>query len=452
MINASSSSADDAVFRKVARRIIPFIFICYVVNFIDRVNIGFAKLQFLQDLKFDDAVFGIAAGMFFIGYVIFELPSNLLAARIGVRKTLLRIMVLWGALTIVLMFVRSATALYAVRFLLGAAEAGFFPAIILYLTYWFPDRRRGRIMSLFVMAVPLAGIVGGPLSGSIMSGLHGALGFAGWQWLFLIEGIPAIALGIAAYFVLDDRPADARWLSNSEQARIAAALSAGRAQRAADAHTEMRTEARKHGRLAEVLTNPRIYVLAAIYFSVFMALNAMGFWIPTLLRQVGVSHIRDIGWLSGGISVCTAIGIVLIGRHSDRRMERRWHVAGCGFVVAASFLLLPLAAHSIALTVALLIAASVGIYAALSLFWTIPTAYLHEDAAAGGIATITAIGAIGGAVSPWLVGTLKMSTGSLYIGLAAIAVLLTLGMLTLLWILRRPASHAQAAADAVAHR
>jgi len=456
MNNASSSSADDAVFRKVARRIIPFIFICYVVNFIDRVNIGFAKLQFLQDLKFDDAVFGIAAGMFFIGYVIFELPSNLLAARIGVRKTLLRIMVLWGALTIVLMFVRTASTLYAVRFLLGAAEAGFFPAIILYLTYWFPDRRRGRIMSLFVMAVPLAGIVGGPLSGSIMSGLHGALGFAGWQWLFLIEGVPAIVLGLAAYFVLDDRPADARWLSDSEKACIAAALSAGRARRAAEARdvaaNEMGNEARKHGRLAEVLTNPRIYVLSAIYFSVFMALNAMGFWIPTLLRQVGVGHIRDIGWLSGGISVCTAIGIVLIGRHSDRRMERRWHVAGCGFAVAASFLLLPLAAHSIALTVALLIAASVGIYATLSLFWTIPTAYLHEDAAAGGIATITAIGAIGGAVSPWLVGTLKASTGSLYIGLTAIAVLLTLGMLTLLWILRGSASHAQHAADAVAHR
>ncbi|MFT4063877.1 MFS transporter [Paraburkholderia sp.] len=441
MIDTSGNSTDDAVFRKVARRIIPFIFICYVVNFIDRVNIGFAKLQFLQDLKFDDAVFGIAAGMFFVGYVIFELPSNLLAARIGVRRTLLRIMVLWGALTIVLMFVRSAGMLYAVRFLLGAAEAGFFPAIILYLTYWFPDKRRGRIMSLFVMAVPLAGVIGGPLSGSIMSGLHGSFGLAGWQWLFLIEGIPAIALGFAAYFVLDDRPADARWLSDSEKARIAAALSAARAP---DAHTQVR--------LVEVLTNPRIYVMSAIYFSVFMALNAIGFWIPTLLRQVGMHRISDIGWLSGGISVCTAIGIVLIGRHSDRRMERRWHVAGCGFAVAASFLLLPLTAHSIALTVALLIVASVGIYAALSLFWTIPTAYLHEDAAAGGIATITAIGAIGGAVSPWLVGMLKASTGSLYIGLAAIGVLLSLGMLTLLWILRGPAGDAQGAADVVANR
>ena len=444
MIDASGNSADDAVFGKVARRIIPFIFICYVVNFIDRVNIGFAKLQFLQDVKLDDAVFGMAAGMFFVGYVIFELPSNLLAARIGVRKTLLRIMVLWGTLTVLLMFVRGAHSLYVLRFLLGAAEAGFFPGVILYLTYWFPDRRRGRIISQFVMAVPLAGIVGGPLSGSIMSGLHGALGLAGWQWLFLIEGIPAIALGLAACFVLDDRPADARWLSDSEKAQIAAALSEDRAQQPAGAHA--------HTRLAEALANPRIYVLSAIYFSVFMALNAIGFWIPTLLRQVGVHHISDIGWISGGISVCTAIGIVLIGRHSDRRMERRWHVAGCGFAVAASFLLLPLTAHSIALTVALLIVASVGIYAVLSLFWTIPTAYLRGSAAAGGIATITAIGAIGGAVSPWLVGTMKTQTGSLYTGLAAIGVLLALGMLTLLWILRTPLREAAPAADALANR
>ncbi|MFM0239313.1 MFS transporter [Paraburkholderia phytofirmans] len=442
MNNASSSSADDGVFRKVARRIIPFIFVCYVVNFIDRVNIGFAKLQFLQDLKLDDSVFGIAAGMFFVGYVIFELPSNLLAARIGVRKTLVRIMVLWGALTVVLAFVRSAHALYVVRFLLGAAEAGFFPGVILYLTYWFPDRRRGRIMSLFVMAVPLAGIVGGPLSGWIMSHLHGELGFAGWQWLFLIEGVPAIALGLVAYFVLDDRPADAKWLNDSEKAQIATALNAGRARHA--------PEARSHAPLADVLTNPRIYLMSTIYFTVFMALNAVGFWIPSLLRQVGVHRISDIGWMSGAISLCTAIGMLLLGRHSDRHMERRWHVAGCGFAVAASFLLLPLTAHSVALTVVLLVIASVGIYAALSLFWTIPTSYLREDTAPGGIATITALGALGGAVSPWMVGALKTSTGSLYTGLGAIGVLLVIGMVVLLLCVQAvPASDRRPAGDAV---
>ncbi|WP_322056477.1 MFS transporter [Paraburkholderia sp. J63] len=441
MHNPSATQHDDATFRKIARRIVPFLFVCYVVNFIDRVNIGFAKLQFLQDLKLDDAIFGIAAGMFFIGYVVFEVPSNLLLARIGVRKTLLRIMVLWGGLTVLLMFVHNATTLYVLRFLLGAAEAGFFPGIVLYLTYWFPDSRRGRILSLFIMAVPLAGVIGGPLSGAIMSHLHDAMGLRGWQWLFLIEGVPAIALGVMALLYLDNRPADARWLTSAEKQHVQAALDADRQRR--------RAHAAPAARLRDVLRNPRIHLLSAIYFCIFMGLNAIGFWIPTLLRQVGVHEVRDVGWLSGAISVCTAIGIALIGRSSDRRMERRWHVAACGFVVAVSFLLLPFAAHSVAFTVVLLMAASVCIYATLSIFWTIPTAWLDGGAAAGGIAVITAIGALGGAVSPSLVGLLKAYTGNLYAGFAVIALLLAAGMVMLLCTVPAPRNEArQAAAQA----
>jgi D-galactonate transporter len=424
MQTQAASSYGDAIYRKIARRIVPFLFLCYVVNFIDRVNIGFAKLQFLQDLKLTDTVFGVAAGMFFIGYVAFELPSNLLLARIGVRKTLLRIMALWGVVTVALMFVQNATMLYVMRFLLGAAEAGFFPGIILYLTYWFPDHRRGRITSLFVMAVPIAGIIGGPLSGWIMTELHDALGLRGWQWLFLVEGLPAIALGVMAMCYLDDHPRDARWLSDAEKSHVAAALEDDR--RCRGEH-ELAPS-----RLRDVLLSPRIYLLAAIYFTVFMCLNAIGFWIPTILREVGVQRITDIGLLSGAISVCTAIGIVAIGRSSDRRMERRWHVASCGFAAAICFLLLPLASHNVPFTVLLLAVASIAIYAALSIFWTIPTAYLEGTAAAGGIATITAIGAIGGAISPSLVGTLKTHTGNLYIGMSMIAVLLAIGMIALL--------------------
>ncbi|CAH2914056.1 MAG: Uncharacterized MFS-type transporter [uncultured Paraburkholderia sp.] len=316
--------------------------------------------------------------------------------------------------------------------------------MVLYLTYWFPNRQRGRIMSLFVMAVPLAGIIGGPLSGLIMSELHGAMGLAGWQWLFLVEGAPAILLGLAAYFVLDDRPADARWLSDAEKARIAAALADAPKQHGGGAHGPVR--------LAQVLTNPRIYLMSAIYFSVFLGLNAIGFWIPTLLRQVGVHSISHIGWLSGGISACTAVGIVLIGRHSDRRMERRWHVAASGLAVSASFLLLPLAAHSVALTVAALVVASVSIYSTLSLFWTIPTLYLQKDAMAAGVATITAIGAIGGAVSPSLVGLLKTSTGSVYAGLAVVGVVLALGMLALLRVVRPQPASAPRQVEAAAGR
>ncbi|WGS52444.1 MFS transporter [Paraburkholderia sp. D15] len=430
MQRSSAAAPEDAIYRKIARRIVPFLFFCYVVNFIDRVNIGFAKLQFLQDLKLDDAVFGLAAGMFFVGYLVFEVPSNLLLEKIGVRKTLLRIMVLWGSLTVLLMFVKSAGMLYLLRFLLGAAEAGFFPGIILYLTYWFPDRQRGRITSLFIMAVPLAGIIGGPLSGWIMVHFHDLLGLRGWQWLFLIEGVPAIALGVMALLYLDDRPASAKWLSHEEKRFVAMALDADRKTRG--------TQYTPPAGLADVLRNPRIYLLSAIYFCVFMGLNAIGFWIPTLLRHVGVQQLGHIGWISGGMSVCTAIGIVVIGHSSDRRAERRWHVAACGFAVAASFLLLPFAARSVPFTVALLVVASICIYATLSIFWTIPTADLDGGAAAAGIATITAIGAIGGAVSPSLIGSLATRTGSIYTGFAVIAVLLIAGMIALLWAVPSP--------------
>lgn len=436
MFISPARSQDDGIYRKIAWRIVPFLFVCYVVNFIDRVNIGFAKLQFLHDLHLNDAVFGVAAGMFFIGYVLFELPSNLLLARIGVRKTLLRIMVSWGVITVLLMFVKNAPMLYVLRFLLGAAEAGFFPGIILYLTYWFPDNRRGRITSLFIVAVPLAGIIGGPVSGAIMGHLHDALGLRGWQWLFIAEGVPAIVLGLLAMFLLTDRPHDAKWLDGAETARVLAALEADARRRSEQGAVP--------AKLIDVLRNPRIYLLSLIYVAIFMGLNAVGFWIPTILRQVGVQQVGNIGWLSGAISIFTAIGMVLIGRSSDRRMERRWHVAGCGLATAASFLLLPLAAHSIALTTVLLVVASACIYSVLSIFWTIPTAYLEGGAAAGGIATITAIGALGGAVSPALVGTLKAHTGSVYPGLAVVAALLAAAMAALLCFVPAPRRSAAA--------
>lgn len=412
----------DALYRRIAWRIVPFLFICYVVNYIDRVNIGFAKLQFLQDLKLNDAVFGLAAGLFFVGYLVFELPSNLLMARIGVRKTLMRIMVLWGAFTVLLMFVQNATMLYVLRFLLGAAEAGFFPGIIFYLTLWFPNQRRGRITSLFIMAVPLAGIIGGPVSGWIMDSFHDLHGLRGWQWLFLIEGVPAIVLGVLALVCLADKPQQARWLSDAEKAVVSAALETDHQQR----------ETATSARLVDALRSPRLYLLSAIYFTAFMGLNAVGFWIPTILKGVGVQTLTQIGWLSGVISVCTAIGIFLIGRSSDRHMERRWHTALCGFAAAVAFLLLPLASHSAALTVALLAVASIGMLGVLIVFWTIPANYLQGTAAAGGIAVISSIGAVGGFVSPTLVGALKAQTGSIHSGLAVVAAALIAGMIALL--------------------
>lgn len=437
MKSAMPLSPDDALFRKITRRIVPFLFVCYVINFIDRVNIGFAKLQFLQDLKLNDAVYGMAAGIFFVSYMAFEVPSNLMLAKIGVRKTLMRIMFLWGLFTVLLMFTKNATMLYVLRFLLGAAEAGFFPGIILYLTYWFPDARRGRVTSLFVIAIPLAGVIGGPLSGGIMSHFDTVMGLRGWQWLFLIEGVPAMALGIMALFFLDDRPKDAKWLTPAEQARVMAELAADSANGAKEG---------AHGSMRDALRNPRIYLLAFIYFTIFMGLNAVSFWIPSIIRQVGVQNIGTIGLISGGISVCTAIGTLVAGYSSDRHGERRWHVAGSGFAVAAAFLMLPLASGSVPLTVCCLAVASVGLYANLATFWTIPPAYLRGGSAAGGIAMITALGAIGGVLSPNIVGTLKEVTGSLYSGLAVIASVLIVGMITLLCALPSPRSEADRAA------
>jgi sugar phosphate permease len=423
MVMMQAHASTDALYRKIALRIVPFLFICYVVNFIDRVNIGFAKLQFLDDLGLDDGVFGVAAGMFFIGYVIFEIPSNLMLGRIGARKTLMRIMVLWGGFTVLLAFVQTATWLYVLRFLLGAAEAGFFPGIVLYLTYWFPSRRRGRVMSLFIMAVPIAGIIGGPVSGAIMSHFQHVAGLRGWQWLFVAEGVPAIALGLLALVCLKDAPHLAAWLNADERARLAADLQADHALNSAS----------KIKHLGDLLRSPRLYLMAAIYFTIFAFLNAIGFWIPTVLKSVGAHSVAQIGWLAGAIATAAAIGVLVVGYHSDRTMERRWHVAGCGFASAVAFLLLPLAAHDVGFSAALLGVASIGIYSVLSIFWTIPTAYLQGDAAAGGIAFITAVGAIGGAMSPSIVGLLKTHTGSLYMGLSAIAVLLVVGMLALLW-------------------
>lgn len=430
MQNSALSPQEDATYRKIAWRIVPFLFLCYVVNFIDRVNIGFAKLQLLQDLQLNNEIFGIAAGMFFAGHMMFEVPSNLLLARIGARKTLLRIMVSWGAITVSLMFVSNALTLYLLRFLLGAAEAGFFPGVILYLSYWFPDHRRGRITSLFVVALPMAGVIGGPLSGAIMGHMHHVLGLRGWQWLFLVEGVLAILLGMLSLRLITDRPQQASWLTPAEKTLLDTELDTGIARRrAVDAVPAS---------LRDVLRSPRVYLLACIYVTIVMCLNAVGFWIPSLLRQIGIQRIGNIGWLSGVISVISAIGVVLVGRSSDYRMERRWHVTGCGLGTAVSFLLLQFVAHSAIWTAILLSIASACIYSVLSLFWTIAAAYLEGGAAASGIAVITTLGSLGGIVSPVLIGTIRTHTGDIYGGLSVVAMLLMAGMLALLRVARAP--------------
>ena len=414
-------AAHSRLYGRIAWRLIPFLLACYTVAIIDRFNIGFAKLQFLHDLNIDDAVFGLAAGIFSVGYVALEVPSNLLLVKVGVRKTLLRIMVLWGIVTVLLALVQNQYHLYLLRFLLGAAEGGFFPGILYYLTLWFPDRVRGRMTSLFVMAVPLGGVIAGPLSGLIMDHMQGVHGLHGWQWLFLLEGVPAVLLGIVAYLYLADGPEVASWLSTDEQRQVASELARDRA--AVPGTTRSFTAA---------LREPRVYLLSFIYFAFFCSLNTILLWTPTLLKRVGVATTTEIGWLSGAISVASAIGMVAIGYSSDRTRERRWHVVSCGLVAATCFIALQAAQASILVTVMLLAVASIGIFAILSLFWTIPNAMLEGNAAAGGIALISAIGSFGGAVCPALIGWMNVATGSIYAPLALVGAVLGIGMLTLI--------------------
>jgi len=401
-------------YSKVTWRIIPFLFICYVFAYLDRVNIGFAALQMKQDLGFSDAVYGLGAGIFFIGYFLLEVPSNLLLEKIGARKTLMRIMILWGVISGSFAFVTTPTQFYAARFLLGAFEAGFFPGIVLYLTYWYPPMMRGKIITLFMSAIAVSGIIGGPMSGWIMSNMSQTSGLDGWQWLFLIEAIPSIIFGFLVIFVLADKPADARWLSAREKEVVAHEVG--------NAGTHGHDES-----FLKTLRDPRLYALSIIYFTIAAGLYIISFWLPEMVRSYHVTDPFRIGMLTAIPYLTTTVGMVFIGRHSDKTRERRWHVA-LGMLVAAAGLVAVTYVHD-SLTVALVVLSitTLGILTAMPLFWTIPTSYLSSASAAGGIAVINSIGLIGGFASPSVLGWVKTTTGSLDYGLYTFAAALVIG-------------------------
>src|SRR5271165_1117879 len=413
---ARPSAYNDQVYLRVALNIIPFLLICYIIAMIDRLNVGFAKLQFMTDLHFNEAVFGMAAGVLYVGYIVFEVPSNLMLERAGLRLTLVRIMTLWGLFTMAMAFAADRWGFYGLRFLVGAAEAGFFPGVLYYFTLWFPNAWRARVFSIFALGVPISGIIAGPASGWIMTHAGGTLGLRGWQWLFLIEGAPAVCLGVIAYCVLPNRPAEARFLSAREKALIDFDLAKeGAAQPGVDT-------------FIHALRKLRTFVLALVYFAFFSTQSILLLWMPTLLRNAGVRDLGEIGWRTSLIFVAGAVGMAAIGWSSDRNEERRWHLIGCGAVAAAAFFLLPLSAGSPSGTTLTLATASVTIFAYLALFWTVPTAVLGKDARAGGIALVSSIGASGSALSPAFVGWMKVLTGSLF---GAIAVLASLFLASL---------------------
>ncbi|MPW22256.1 MFS transporter [Paraburkholderia sp. CNPSo 3157] len=426
--HAHPASAVDATFRKVTLHLIPFLFICYVAAYLDRINVGFAQLQMRQDLAFSDAVYGLGAGIFFAGYFLFEVPSNLLLERVGARKTLVRIMLLWGATSACMMFVQSPAMFYVMRFLLGVFEAGFFPGMILYLTYWYPANRRGRVMALFLTAVAIAGVVGGPVSGWALNHLDGVRGLKGWQWLFLTQGLPSCVLGIAAFFYLDDRPHQARWLSATEKAILRDSV-----QRDQGASLVFQ----RHS-FGEALKVARVYSMAFTWFTFICGVYAISFWLPSLIKGAGVSDAYSIGMLSAIPYCVAALTMVCISRHSDRAVERRWHAAICAAIGAITLAAIPRVAGDLVLSLAVVSAATAAIFTLQPLFWAIATDYLGGTrAAAGTIAFINSLGLIGGFVSPTILGWVKSMTGSLANGLYVVATLLLAGAIVTLRFRRR---------------
>ncbi len=421
---------EHPAFRKVARRLIPLMMVLYLVSFLDRVNVGFAALTMNADLDFSPAVYGFGASIFFLGYFLFEVPSNLIMEKVGARLWICRIMVTWGLLSAATAFVTGPTSFYVVRFLLGVAEAGFLPGMILYLGYWFPLAIRGRTIALFMAAVPIASAVGAPLSGMVLQ-THGFLGLAGWQWLFLIEGIPACLLGIVVLIFLPDGPQQARWLSGAEKQAIAARL-------AADAATG--DPSTRHA-MGPALRDPRVIGLGLIYFGLVMGLYGVGLWLPQMVQARGYAP-GAIGWILVLPYALSAVAMLAWGRHSDRTGERVWHVAG-PLLLGGVGLVASIHAGSDLLALGAITVASMGIYATLGPFWTLPPLFLRGTAAAAGIALINAIGNLGGVAGPYVVGLLRQASGGYGSGLEVLALALLLaGVLALALgrvLVRRPA-------------
>jgi D-galactonate transporter len=392
----------EALYSKISWRIMPLLLICYMIAYLDRINIGYAQLQMKQTLTFSDAAYGLGAGIFFIGYFLFEVPSNLMLERIGARKTLLRIMFCWGVVAAAMMFVQTPTQFYVARFLLGAFEAGFFPGIILYLTFWYPSARRGQIIAVFMTATTVASVIAGPLSGGIMKFLDGVNGWHGWQWLFLVQGLPASVLGIVAYLYLQDKPEEAHWLDATEKRKLRHNLD----------NDVKPVAGASHGSFWKMLRDPKVYTLSLVYFLLLGATYTMVFWAPTLIKSWGISDLFMIGIYSAIPNVFGVIGMVLIGRSSDRMKERRWHFVVCVLIAAAGLGITTVTQGNFAASLAGLCVAVVGIASATPLFFTVTTEYLSKEAAAGGIALISSLGNLGAAASPAVTGAITASTGS----------------------------------------
>ena len=445
MAAAVTPQFEEATYKKVASRLIPFLFLCYIVAFLDRVNVGFAKLQMAGDLKFSDAIYGVGAGMFFIGYFIFEVPSNVILEKVGARVWIARIMITWGLISAAFMFTGdihwgaiaaafgqsdAQFSFYVLRFLLGVAEAGFFPGIILYLTFWFPGARRARMVALFMTAIGVSQLIGSPVSASIMQFLDGAHGWRGWQWLFLLEGIPSVIIGILVLAILPDGPKSTSWLTPQERDLLVERVERDNAGKGELGGRHSLTEAFKDG---------RVWALALVYLSLATCFYAVGFWMPTIIQELGIDKkdLLRVGLLSMIPWGASIVAMIYWGSHSDRTGERRWHCATGLLAMMVGLLLLAVAHKSAIVSIAALTLITMGWAGCVCTFWSLPTAFLSGTAAAAGIAWINSVGNLGGYFGPDLIGTVRTAAnGAAEAAFYTLAVIALVGALIVIFLPR----------------
>jgi MFS family permease len=398
----------------VTLRLIPFLMLCYLGAYLDRVNVGFAKLQMLNDLHWSDTVYGLGAGIFFIGYFLFEVPSNMILHKFGARKWLARIMISWAIISAAFSFVTTPTTFYVLRFMLGVAEAGFAPGVILYITYWFPSSRRAKVMSMFFMAIPLASIIGAPLSGWILQSFSGTQGLQGWQWLFVLEAVPSLLLGIAILLYLDDSIGAAKWLTPEEKTLLQRNI----------ANDE--SEKVSHHSIGSFIGDRRLWLLTAIYFCIVMGQYGITFWLPTIVKNSGVTSVLAVGMLSAIPYIVALVILPFVGKSSDKTKARRLHCALPMLMAAAALFSLPFSS-GVGIAIVLLSLAAAGAISCTSQFWALPTAFLGGMTAAAGIATINCIANLAGFFSPSIVGWLNDFTGKQSAGLMFTSAVLLVG-------------------------
>ena len=435
MMPTSSTSAaafENATYRKITWRLMPYLFLCFILAYLGRVNVSFAKLQMQQDLGMSDSVYGLGAGIFFIGYFFFEVPGNLIMQRTGARRWLGPIMIIWGVVSSSTMLVRSAMGFYVLRFLLGIVESGFFPGVILYLTFWYTGRHRARMVAMFMSAIPISGVVAGPISGWIMARMSGAGHLAAWQWLFLLEGLPSFVVGLVTLLYLVDHPAQAKWLDDEEKRLVL-----GRLQE----EEESKRRGGKAGhRLSDAFRSPAVWLLSLAYFGVTSGNYGIGFWLPQVIKEGITSDPLAIGWITAIPWAIAAVAMIAMGRHSDATGERRWHFTISCFLIAAGFAASAVPSLPGPVRVAALTLATVGLMCTFAVFWALPTAILSGTAAAAGIAWINSIGNLGGYASPYLVGIMRDRLHSMALAMLMLAAAALVAAVCGLYVTRKGAA------------